>query len=337
MLKTILFYAAISVVIYFGGALLMIASQSPSDFVFEEQEAGSIEFSAALQADYSGIPDLTKFSARDGAQLGYRFYPSKSGSDRVIVLVHGSSWHGMQFHKMAKAFSDAGLGDVVLPDLRGHGPDAVTRGNIAHIGQLEEDMADLITHIKGRANQEKEVVLGGHSSGGGFVVRFASGEYGALADRLVLMAPYLQHDAPTTRPNSGNWAFPALRRIIGLSMLNNVGITALNHLPIIKFNMPASVRDNGMGHTATLEYSYALNTGFSPRRNYKGDLARIAQPLLLLVGSEDESFFAEKYEPLMSPHVKNGTYQIVPKLNHFGVVFADQAIEEIATWINPDQ
>ena len=326
-------FAVVSIAIYFAIALGLIASQSPSNVAFGESEEGDMAFGAATNADYSGLPELTKYEARDGAKLGYRFYPSVTPSSRIIVLVHGSSWHGMQFHEMASAFSNAGLGDVVVPDLRGHGPEAVTRGTIDHISQLEEDMADMIGQLQTDHGKDKKIVLGGHSSGGGFVVRFASGEYGDLADGLVLMAPFLKFDAPTTKPNSGNWAFASLRRIIGLSMLNGVGIHGLDYLPVIKFNMPKSILESELGPTATLEYSHALNTGIAPRFDYTGDLSRITQPVLLIVGSEDEAFYPNAYEPLMAPYVAKGEYRILPGENHIGLVFSDATIGEIAEWI----
>jgi pimeloyl-ACP methyl ester carboxylesterase len=239
----------------------------------------------------------------------------------------------MQFHKMAKVFTEAGLGDVVVPDLRGHGPEAVTRGTINHITQLEEDTADLIGEIERKEGKEREIVLGGHSSGGGFVVRFASGEYGGLADRVILMAPFLRYDAPTTKPDSGNWAIASFRRIIGLSMLNLVGIHAFDYLPVIKFNMPKSIMESDLGPTATLQYSFSLNSGIAPRFDYTGDLSGIQQPVLLIVGSEDEAFYADQYEPLMSQFVKNGTYEVLDGVNHIGLVFDDGAIGKMTDWI----
>jgi hypothetical protein len=57
-------------------------------------------------------------------------------------------------------------------------------------------------------------------------------------DRAVLLSPYLGHDAPTVKPNSGGWVKVAMTRIIGLSMLNNIGIKTLNNLPVLFFNRP---------------------------------------------------------------------------------------------------
>jgi len=99
---------------------------------------------------------------------------------------------------------------------------------------------DLVALIKAEAREDQKVIVAGHSSGGGLVVRFAGGEHGALMDEAILFAPFLKYNAPTTRENSGGWAHAMTRRIIGLSMLNTFTITALNYLEIIQFNMPKS-------------------------------------------------------------------------------------------------
>jgi alpha-beta hydrolase superfamily lysophospholipase len=121
------------------------------------------------------------------------------------------------------------------------------------------------------------MIVGGHSSGGGLALRFAGSEYGQQAAAYLLLAPYLQYNAPTARPNSGGWARPYTPRIAGLTMLNNVGIRWFNHLTTIDFNMPEKAR-NG---TETLAYSFRLNTGFAPRNFHppsvkvrQGEIAR---------------------------------------------------------------
>jgi alpha-beta hydrolase superfamily lysophospholipase len=90
--------------------------------------------------------------------------------------------------------------EVLVPDLRGHGPNPVRRGDIDYIGQLEDDLADLIAahNITGRP-----VYMVGHSSGGGLVVRFAGGPHGALLNKAVLM-PALYHKCCTLKGGNGN-------------------------------------------------------------------------------------------------------------------------------------
>ncbi len=292
---------------------------------------GSIGFSEAIKADYSTIPDTITYTARDGSNLPYRRYDG--GSDRLIVLAHGSGWHGMQFHPMASKLAASGLGTIVVPDLRGHGATPERRGDVDYIGQLEDDLEDLINTMQAEQNYNK-VVLGGHSSGGGLVIRFAGGEHNDSADEFILMAPFLKYNAPTTKPNSGGWAYTATRRIIGLTMLNNVGITWFNHLPVISFAMSEEVLDGPYGDTATTTYSYRLNTAFAPRMDYESDLAAMKQPFLLIAGSEDESFLVEAYQPVISAQTDSGDYQILEGISHIGITTDPRAIDVIAGWLD---
>ena len=294
---------------------------------------GGVDFGFAMTASYNDLPDPLTYVTRNGTKLAYRRYDhAQDGARRLIVLVHGSAWHGMQFHPMAKALSAKGLGTVIVPDLRGHGAAPERRGDVDYIGQLEDDLADLIAGLEGAANFE-EVILAGHSSGGGLVVRFAGSAHGAMADRYVLMAPFLKHDAPTTRPNVGGWASPAIGRIIGLTILNQIGIAAFNHLPVISFAMAAQVLDGPYGDTATTRYSYRLNTSFAPRSDYERDLRAMTQPFLLIAGADDETFFADRYEAVISAQTRSGTYRVLPGIGHIGVTIQQPAIDAVAEWI----
>jgi len=319
----------ISVVIFFVIAIGLVYSDQPAPATPEPGKG--MAFESALAIDYSDLPESQTYKARDGAALLFRRYDGSDGPERFIILVHGSAWHGMQFHAMAKQLA-SGSGTVIVPDMRGHGAKPARRGDIDYISQLEDDIADLITNLK-RDRPGAQIVLGGHSSGGGFVLRFAGGDHGGQADAFILLAPFLKYNAPTTRENSGGWAQPAVRRIIGLTMLNAVGVTAFNDLPVISFAMPESVLKGPFGHTATLTYTYRMNTGFAPHADYEADLATIKKPLLVVAGAEDESFYADRYEEVISAHNSTGTYHVLPGVNHLGVVTQEAATSKIAAWL----
>ncbi len=311
-----------SVAIGFGGAGLvalgLIASQAPNGGGAGE----TLDFSG-IQAG-ALLPDPQDVIMRDGYALKVRHIPSETGP--LVVMVHGSSWNGLQFARLARSLQ----ADILIPDLRGHGSKPGRRGDVDHIGQLEEDLADLISS---KAKEEQKVVLLGHSSGGGLVVRMAGGAYGTHIDAAVLLAPFLKYNAPTTRVQVGGWARALTRRIIGLSMLNMVGIRALNHLKVIEFNTPQAVLDGPYGDLATLSYSYRLNTSYAPRMDYTSDIAALP-PFLLIVGAEDEAFVADQYEPVMSEVTNKGRYLRVPDTNHLGVVDASATAAAISEFLN---
>ena len=319
---------ATMIIVFFVIALGLIFSES----VDSSPGSDSVDLSEATGVDYSDLPKTQRFAARDGTELAYRRYESARQTNRVLILVHGSAWHGMQFHAMAGELAARGVATVIAPDMRGHGEKPVRRGDVDHSGQLEEDMADLIGHVS-EGVSSPEIILGGHSSGGGFVVRFAGGTHAAKADAFILLAPFLKYNAPTTRENSGGWARPATRRIIGLAMLNMVGITALNHLDVIGFAMPQFVLSGPYGYTATRRYTYRMTSAFAPRPDYEGDLAAIDKPLLVVAGDRDEAFIAEQFEPVISAQTKTGVYHVLPGVSHMGIIYGAEVLPIIEDWL----
>jgi len=158
-------------VIYFGIAAVLIISGKPDKLV---QDEGSLNFNE-LFFDYSNLPELQSFKARDDTELSYRHYPAQS--DKVIILLHGSGWHSQYFLRLAEFISTEGLAQVYTPDLRGHGKTPVRRGDVDYIGQFEDDIADLIAVVRDDY-PDAMLIVGGHSSGGGLAIRFAGSKYG---------------------------------------------------------------------------------------------------------------------------------------------------------------
>jgi len=300
-----------TVLIIFGKGKLPNAPDS--GLVFDE-----------LYLDYSTLPELQTFAARDGEALGYRHYSAEA--DKVLILVHGSGWHSQYFRPLAEYISTEGLAQVFTPDLRGHGAAPQRRGDVDYINQLEDDLADLIALIC-KDNPDSTLIVGGHSSGGGLVIRFAGSQYGQQADAYVLLSPYLKYNAPTIRPNSGGWAYAYTGRIAGLSILNAMGIHWFDHLTAIEFNMPEDARDG----SETLAYSHRLNTGYAPR-NYKKDLKAITQPLLVVAGTKDEAFIADQFEPVISRYTTVKA-NLLSGVTHMGVVFSVKIQLVIKDWL----
>jgi len=307
----------ISVVIYFGiAAVLILIGKRKKPTLGGD----SLAFDELL-LDYTAVPQLKTFTARDGKSL---HYPAQS--DKVVILLHGTGWHSRYFMPLAESISSENLAQVYTPDLRGHGATPERRGDVDYIDQLEDDLADLIALIR-KDNPDAMLIVGGHSSGSGLAIRFGGSRYGKHADAYMLLTPFLKYNAPTMRPNSGGWAHAHSLRIIGLSMLNNVRIHWFDYLDAIEFNMPEEVRDG----TETLSYSHRLNTAFAPR-NYKKDLKAITQPALVVAGSDDEAFIAQQFEPVISQYTA-AEVKLLPNLSHMGVVVNHEVLPVVREWL----
>jgi len=321
-MRTVLSSISISFLIYLGIACILIAINGKDRIA--DLNSNKIDFNNLI-IDYANIPEILRYRARDNTELTFRYYPSNSNI--VLILLHGSGWHSRYFYLLAENISANNLAHIYTPDLRGHGEDPESRGDINYINQLEDDINDFIKYIRDR-HPDSRIILGGHSSGGGLAIRYAGSQYRNDIDAYLLLSPYLNYNAPTMISNSGGWTSVHMPRIIGLSMLNNVGIRFLNNLSIIDFNMPEEYRDG----TETLSYSYRLNTGFAPR-DYKKDLSSINQELLIIVGSNDESFRANMFYPEVSKYKKDVKVKIINNVNHMGVVTNKKAWSAISTWL----
>jgi non-heme chloroperoxidase len=286
--------------------------------------SGGLRFDA-LRLDGEEPPALVSYPARDGAALPVRHYPGPSR--RHLILLHGSGSHSRYLAPLARAISAHGAAQVHTPDLRGHGVAPRRRGDVDAIDQLEEDVADLVGHIR-TSDPEAAIAVGGHSSGGGLALRFAGGPHGGMACGFLLLAPFLAHDAPTTRRNAGGWARPKVARIVALSLLNALGIHALDRTVVIEFDMPEAYRDG----TETLAYSHRLNRGLAPRR-YEADLAAIRVPLLVLVGAEDEAFLADRYPETIRRSAPRAQVQLLPGVSHLGIVGAPETPPPVLEWL----
>ncbi len=288
--------------------------------------SGPFDFGELARVDHTGLPAASWFTARDGARLAVRRYPA--ACDTVVVAVHGSSGDGIYFHRLARTLSKRGLAAVYVPDLRGHGASAGRRGDVDYIGQLEDDLDDLLEVVR-REHPGARVVLLGHSSGGGLVVRFAGGRRSAPVAGYVLLAPFLGPQAPPTRPGSGGWAEADIAKIDELAACARRGdVTGQNQI-VVRFNKALAQR-NGR---EVLAYSFRLIVAYHPRVDLGADLSAIRVPLLVLAGERDESFIPELYEPTIAPFAR-GTFRVLPGLSHLGLVVDRSAIEGIGAWLS---
>lgn len=269
------------------------------------------------------------FTMADGTRIYSRFFPGSSS--KTIVLVHGLDGSSANFNTTAGLMRDATGTSVVAMDLRGHGRSGGNRWDVDFIGQYESDVAEVITAVH-KARPGGTVVLAGHSMGGGIALRFAQLEERPDVAGYLLFAPALGQSAPTTRqgpppddamPEGLDEDYAALRlpRIIGLIMLNGVGVTGFNHLPVLFVNLSPDPS----------AYTYAAMINSSPV-DYIGALESVDKPLLVIVGSDDQPFLATEFEPVISAHTSGQTL-ILDGEDHNSVHASEEAIAAVKSWL----
>jgi len=267
--------------------------------------------------DLADLPPLAHYRARDGAQLAYRAYrPAAGASSGRIVLVHGSSASSVSMHAVAREFATAGFAVFAL-DMRGHG-DSGDHGHIAYVGQLEDDLEDFVREVAIAAPR----TLVGFSAGGGFALRFAGDTRQKIFDNYLLLAPFISQDAPSYRPDSGGWVRVGVVRYLAIALCNAVGLRAFNDLPVTRF----ALSEQGKKFL-TAQYSYSLAENFRPLRDYRANIRAIGQPMRVLVGVEDEAFFADRVAGIFRAEGKEIPVTLLPGIGHATLVLDTNAIQ----------
>jgi len=267
-MKKILISFAMFPLIYLLIACVLVLVPVKRNYSGESLDFDVLSFTDELDVSF----EKSNFTARDGNKIFYRHV--QGGANIVVVLLHGSGTEGRYLIPLAAKLNSSLRVTVVIPDLRGHGESALSdMGDISYLDQLEHDLEDLNGYLRSNHPNSK-IILSGHSSGGGLAVKYG-GDGLAEFDGYILLAPYLGYQAPTVRPNSGGWIQVSTRRYVGLSMLNNVGITGLNGFSVLFFNRPL---DKAYPLQAD-SYSYRLNESFSPQ-SYTNDLQANKKPIV---------------------------------------------------------
>lgn len=266
------------------------------------------------QLDLSGLPPLNRYLARDGAALAYRAYPA--GGGEAAILLHGSGTESSVMNAVAKVLHADGVA-VYAPDLRGHGASG-RRGDIDYIGQLDDDIADLATLAR-KHHPHAKLTLIGFSGGGALTIRIAGGKYGAMFDRYILIDPAIVTPSPIAKPNAGGWATPFVPRIVGLSILDSIGIHSFDGLTAIVFAVPPK-RPN-----MTRAYSFRLAMNLNSAGYFRA-LQRTKKPMALIAGADDDQFYAGKYAPAFTPAKPDLIVRMVPGMDHLDMITKPAAL-----------
>jgi pimeloyl-ACP methyl ester carboxylesterase len=318
MFRRILIAIGVLLLIVIGAFAAVIAFNAPTA---PPVLAAGNSIPGIAQWNFAELPKPQTVKARDGAPLNYRLYSGRT--DRVIVLVHGSSGTDSSMLKLAQALQAAGA-TVYAISLRGHGGSGTVNGDVSYVGQLDDDLADL---VKGLGLDKPGIrrTLVGFSSGGGFVLRMAGGKQAGLFNDYLAISPYIGQDAPTNKPDSGGWAGVAVPRIIALSLLDGFGLPWFQGLPAVHFATDAKA-----SNSRTPVYSFRLAGSLQLGRDWRGVLARISAPTEIVIGANDELFNADQFKPMLQTVNPRIGVTIVPNETHLGMIADPPATAAIA-------
>ena len=272
--------------------------------------------------DFSDLPPVQTLSVSNRTPIAFRVWETQSADPPLVVIaIHGSSAQSSTLHPLGKAFSSQGI-PVYAPDIRGHGSTGA-RGDIDYAGELDDDLADFTAMVRGRHANAK-IVLMGFSSGGGYALHAAASPLGKTFARTVMLSPMLGVFAPTYIHDQ-KYAAPFIPRIIALMVLNRVGIHSFNHLTTLLLAVDPARTDILVGH-----YSWLLMRAFATS-DYAADLRNAQTPLAIVVGGNDELFYADKFAPTVDPIRPGIPVTIVPGLSHTGLTVDPRAVPAVVT------
>jgi pimeloyl-ACP methyl ester carboxylesterase len=112
-------------------------------------------------------------------------------------------------------------------------------------------------------------------------------------------------------------------RLIGLAILNQLGVRALNGLPVVAFAVDPAAVD------VIPAYSFRLRMNFAPHRDWRRDIASTHGPILVLVGARDELFQANLFAELFAAAPK-GRVELLANIDHMGITDDPAALSAIA-------
>lgn len=269
----------------------------------------------------------------DGINLAYYPWIPKQEPDNVVIFYHGGgAWSGAGYFYLAQETCKQSAIGMYLIDIRGHGHSEGSRGDAPATERVWQDVAETISFIKTKHPQAK-LFLGGHSSGAGLVLNYASWQ--KQPDDIsgyILLAPYLGARSGTNNPKAE-------------SFVNNVNLFAIivsavtggwlcSHRQAFTFNYPEELykSDKNMVRAYTCAMAHAV----SPN-NSKEVFAQLTKPCALFIGANDEQFLPSEVANHINSmkHYKEQSFaEVVPNVKHLSILCTDhkligQAIKQL--------
>ena len=207
-------------------------------------------------------------------------------------------------------------------------PSGGPRGDAPSPKQVWADITTFIKHIRTEF-PHLPLFLGGHSSGGGVTLNYASQPDHEIVNGYVFLSPQLGFRAQTDRPClSAPFAKVDTSAFVAYAMS---GGTAHGHDYAVQFNYPAEILagDPGLVAAITVNMAVAL-TPLAPHDQF----AILDRPFGLWIGSEDELFLPDKvlaFADLAVSVRAHSQVSSIPGAKHLSVLVRSH--ETIGPWI----
>jgi non-heme chloroperoxidase len=287
-------------------------------------------FDRLMETDQTYLPEVQMFKLADAGNMAFRHYALQEKNVPAVVLVHGSAGHSGQLHCLARAITDRGLGEAYTLDLRGHGSSPGRRGHaVRHDEQLCSDVCQFL-HFLDSTRPAAPIILGGHSAGGGLVLRVSRSSASCLLSGCFFLAPYLGLGAPTIRPFFGGWVTVRVNRLRALALANALGISWLNGATTVGFNLGRLCRDGAYASSWSFNTMLAFGPGLWSTKSRRID-AEIE--VFSVCGDKDECFISEAYPEAFRAVAPQAEVVTVENCGHWDILVDAQVMAVVTNWL----
>ncbi|HEX4833632.1 MAG TPA: alpha/beta hydrolase [Trebonia sp.] len=253
------------------------------------------------------MPTIT---TRDKTEIFYKDY----GAGQPVVFSHGwplnaDAWDDQAYFVAANGYR------AIAHDRRGHGRSSATwEGN--DLDHYADDLADLIEALGLR-----DVVLVGHSTGGGEVVRYV-GRHGTARVAKVVTVGAIPPLMLKTPANPGGTPVEAFNDIRGGLLADRAQFYKDLSAPFYGANRDGSTVSQGLRDTFWLwsmqvdfKSAYDCVKAFS-ETDQNDDLKKIDVPMLIVHGDDDQIVPIDDAARLTVNIVKGSTLKVYPGAPH---------------------
>jgi non-heme chloroperoxidase len=289
-------------------------------------------FARLAAMDLSGLPAHAVFTADDGCELAYRRYAAREGdAGTVIALIHGAGGYGGQLHALAAGISASARTPVYTLDMRGHGLSGGKPGHaVSSPRQMCDDITAFLRFLEGDMPGAR-IILGGHSAGGGLVLRFCRSPAANRLGGCILLAPYLGLGSPTIRPLFGGWVRVHANRLRAVTLATALGIRWFNNTTVVAFDLTAC--PNRDSYTSSWSFNTVLAMGpgrWAPRTAAVSG----SYPVLVIFGSRDECFYAQAYPEAFRIVAPRAEVRTIEGIGHWDLLVDPHTPAIVSEWLS---
>jgi Lysophospholipase len=277
----------------------------------------SMSFDELKESASIKLRNFDTLLATDGVKLAYYLYANDHAIATLIFFHGGGAYSGAGYQCLAQGLSGKYKVNTILVDLRGHGNSGGRRGGTPSVKQVYKDI-DSIIDFAHEKYSGIPLYAGGHSSGCGLLLNYASYNGKGNVDGYFFLSPYFGYTSKTDRENCVSFTKVPLPFFI----LNGMSWGLLfGNANAVQYNYSADMLASQPLLTGAISVNMSKSmTPTDPVRQF----GKIDKKFGMFIGSDDELFDPEKiskYSAYAEPGIRRRSVTaIVQNCNHLSIL-----------------